>query len=119
MDRSNVIQIDATIITGMLIFLTIADFKESWKLGSSLPSYFFNPLYKVVIIIIPFSLSAALECLRSYLNSIGKRMDDDNNASSYGLAAMFCGFVVLIILLASHAVIRFNYEISSTNSTHS
>ena len=112
MDRSTVVQVDATIITGMLILLSVSSIIEDWQSESklNLPSYFFDPLYKVVIIIIPFSLSAASECMRSYLSSIRKHKKNEKYASPFGLATMFCGFVALIILLASHAVIRFAFH---------
>ena len=68
---NQVIQIDATVITGILILLTLSGFVEGTSEGKGIPIG--NAL--IVLIIIPFSLSATYELVRSYSNIETKNID--------------------------------------------
>jgi len=89
LEDKDILQVDATIITGILIMLSITGF-----IGSGIGKTSFTGLASLVsIVLIPFSVSAVLVVqLERIKTSYGRRV------KSISLTLMEFGFVALIFL---------------------
>jgi hypothetical protein len=87
LEDKDILQVDATIITGILIMLSITGF-----IGSGIGKTSFTGLASLVsIVLIPFSVSAVVQ-LERIKTSYGRRV------KSISLTLMEFGFVALIFL---------------------
>jgi len=116
--KKDVIQIDVTIIAGILVLLSLVSIVDP-KSGSSestLPSYFFDTIYLVTYVVAFFSVSAMIEigiiCFSWKTSSKSKTHDQimtdfPDRASPAGLFVMFLGFAWLTGSIVLYSIVDF------------
>ena len=112
-----VIQIDATVIIGVLILLSLVNLvvTEAKITESVLPPYFFKSIYLVTYVVAIFSISAMIEIgiIANWWRKQNTRTHDQimkgfpNRASPAGLFTMMIGFAWLTVSIMVYAAVDF------------
>jgi len=103
--KTNVMMVDSTIITGVLILLTITIIGEKEALSASFFQFIFKSL--VVFSLAPFAISALLEVTdMKYYQKHKKSIPDEPTKMS--LRFMQIGFVYLLMLIGFVMYLEFN-----------
>lgn len=98
-ESSDILQMDATIIVGILILLTITSYKLSNPEIPKSKKLYFTPVKATAFVIIPFSVSAIIELLKNTANPIANNPVMD----ILELALPIIGFIYIAIIITNFA----------------